>query len=117
MTHSLPHLGDPAPEPFKLPLLIRWAGWLGAGAWFVGLGIFLLGCAGYDRPFALYWVPMILGGAGTLLAVVGGVFRHGGVEHTPIVAALFVSLFGFIGGLLQCAVWRGWDIFYRSVSL
>ena len=105
------------PPSDSVPALIRWAGVVGVVAACAGVAIFVLGCAGFDRGFALGWVPMVAGGLGLGMTVVGGVLRHGGVEHTPIVAALFVNLFAVIGGLLECALWRGWDIFYRAVSL
>jgi len=79
--------------------------------------LFLLGCAGYLGPFGFFWLPMGLGALGMLLTIIGGVLRHGGVEHTAILAALFVNLFGLVGGLLECALHNGWDIFYRAVSL
>ncbi|HEY7115210.1 MAG TPA: hypothetical protein VH475_01415 [Tepidisphaeraceae bacterium] len=109
------------PTPSDLPLappqkgspLIDLGGMLGVAAACIGLGIFLLGCFGFERAFALYWIPLAFAGLGLVLTVVGGVLRHGGVELTPILAAIFVNLFGLVGGLLECALWHGWDIFYR----
>ena len=116
MTEALSH--DPnSSTSANNPALIRWAGMIGVAASCLGVASFVLGCAGFDRGFALYWVPMIAGGLGLLMTIVGGILRHGGVEDTPIVAALFVNLFAVVGGLLECALWRGWDIFYRAVSL
>jgi hypothetical protein len=118
MAETVPADADPiTPEPRTSSPLIRWGGLLGFAASASGLVLFLLGCAGYLGQFGLYWLPLGLGGLGMLLTVVGGVLRHGGVEHTAILASLFVNLFGLVGGLLECALHKGWDIFFRASGL
>jgi hypothetical protein len=117
MTETVPAgSAHESPEP-RRNTLVQLGGILGVAASCVGLLIFLIGCAGSDRGFAFYWLPMVLATAGMLATIVGGVFRHGGVEDTPILAGLFLNLFGLVGGLLECALWKGWHIFYRAVSL
>ena len=116
MTETLPAGGTPAPET-RRNTLVQLGGQLGFAASCVGLLIFLVGCAGVDRGFALWWLPMALATLGMLATILGGVLRHGGVEDTPILAGLFLNLFGLVGGLLECAVWKGWHIFYHAVSL
>lgn len=118
MAETVPADADPtASPPRRKSPLIRWGGLLGFAASAAGLVLFLLGCAGYLAPFGLYWLPLGLGAAGMLLTVIGGVLRHGGVEHTAILASLFVNLFGLVGGLLECALHKGWDIFFRASAL
>ena len=113
MTESLPLAN---PDERKSPL-VYFGGLLGLVACGAGMLIFLLGCMGMNFGFALWWVPILLGAVGMAATVLGGVLAHGGVEHTPIVAGLFCNLFALVGGLLECAYWRGWDILYRAHSI
>jgi hypothetical protein len=117
MAETVPSANPATPEFPKNPPLIRWGAWLGFTASALGLLIFLAGCAGFLGPFGLFWLPMALGALGMLLTIVGGVLRHGGVEHTAILASLFVNLFALVGGLLECALHKGWDIFFRATAL
>jgi hypothetical protein len=116
MTETLPHPNPDTPHARKAPLVF-FGGVLGLGACAVGMGVFLLACLGFDVGFALWWVPVILGAVGMVATILGGVLAHGGVEHTAIVAGLFCNLFALVGGLLECALWKGWDIFHRANSL
>jgi hypothetical protein len=113
MTETLPYPNPDATQPRKAPLIF-FGGVLGLGGCAVGLGVFLLGCLGFNWGFALWWAPILLGAVGMVATILGGMLRHGGVEHTAIVAGLFCNLFALVGGLLECALWKGWDIFYRQ---
>lgn len=117
MTETVPYADPAAPQPSRRAPLVQLGGWLGFAAACAGLAIFLLGCAGFDGGFAFYWLPTLLAAVGLGSTILGGVLRHGGVEDTPILAGLFLNLFGLVGGLLECALWKGWDIFFRQVSL
>ena len=55
----------------------------------------------------------ILGLPGLILVAVGGVVqRHAVVQDTHVLAAIFLTVFGTVGGLLECAAWLHWQIFY-----
>lgn len=113
MTETLPLAN---PDDRKSPLT-SFGGVLGLSACGVGLAIFFLGCLGINFGFALWWVPILLGTVGIVATILGGILAHGGVENTAIVAGLFCNLFALVGGLLECAYWKGWDILYRPHSL
>jgi uncharacterized membrane protein len=117
MTDS-PSSPSPAPaqpvHPHHAPRpdspIVRFGGIVGVVACCLGLAAFLAGCAGYSQAFGIGFLLMVAGGAGMVLTVVGGVFRHGGVEDTPILGGIFLNLFAFVGGLLLFALHRGWTI-------
>lgn len=98
-------------EPKPNSVLVTFGGMLGLGACTVGIGIFLTGCLGFDKAFALAKVPLLMAAGGMLFTVVGGVLRHGGVEDTPILGGIFLNLFGLVGGLLLFALYKDWPIF------
>jgi hypothetical protein len=114
-TTTLPYANPETPQG-KRPLSY-FGGLLGLAGCAVGMLAFLIGCMGYDWGFALWWVPIVLGAVGMVATILGGMLGRGGVEHTPIVAGLFCNLFALVGGLLECAYWKGWDILYRPFSL
>ena len=89
-------------------------GLLGLTACFIGLAIFLAGCAGFGWGFKLAWLPLILAGAGLLLTVLGGIIRRGGVEQTNLLASVLVNVFGIVGGIFEWAFANGSTIFYTA---
>ena len=114
-----PHTTHPAPPaaaatvpvPSGSPL-VRFGGVLGILACVIGLAIFLLACAGWDRAVTFSYIPPALGVPGLLLAVLGAVVqKHRIGEDTHVLQALFTNSLGIVGGLLEMAVWRGWPIF------
>jgi hypothetical protein len=118
--HSSP-ANDPAPTlgyassgPLTAPpTLLRIGGALGIGAAAVGLLIFLAACAGLNGAFALSFIPVLLGGAGFVLSIVGALKEKARIaEDTHVLAALFACCMGLIGGLLEMAVRHNWALFH-----
>ena len=103
-------------SPQKSNSLIELGGSLGIAACAIGMAIFMGACLGFDKSFALSAIPLLMGAAGLIITVVGGVKRHGGVEQTPIVAGLFLNVFALVGALLEIALWQNWAIFYQLKS-
>jgi hypothetical protein len=94
---------------------VAWLGaLLGVVACFAGLVIFLAGCAGFGLAFKVSWLPLIAGGAGLLLTVVGGIIRRSGVENTNLLASLLVNVFGIVGGIFEWAFAHGSTIFITA---
>src|SRR5690242_5182419 len=94
--------------------LVQVGGALGIAACIIGLAIFLAGCAGYGAVFNLSMIPLALGFIGLVLAIVGGfVQKTPHLEDTAAIAAMFVSILGVIGGLLEVGAWCGWTILAR----
>jgi hypothetical protein len=84
---------------------------IGVAACSIGLAIFLAGCAGMSKAFALGFIPLIGSAAGFVVTILGGVVRKGGVEFTGIVASLFVNTFALVGGCMLYAMSQGSPIF------
>jgi hypothetical protein len=114
-THSVsPTAADlPLISPVKAPSspLVRTGGFLGILGCAAGLGVLLVGCAGYSK--ALQLAPYIAGAGGLgLLIVLLGAFvqrRHIG-EDTHVMQGLFACLMSIIGGVLEMALWLKWPI-------
>jgi hypothetical protein len=93
--------------------LTKLGGGLAIAGTIIGTFIFVFGCFGFGAAFTLSILPTILGAAGLLLAIVGGVTQpHApGVEDTHVLAAILLSLAVLCGGLIEVAIWRGVPIF------
>ena len=89
-------------------------GTLGIAACAIGLAIFLLGCTGFHAAFAFAFLPLGIAALGMVATVIGGIAQRGGPENTPILAGIFLNLFGIVGGVLELAVHRDWNIFYQA---
>ncbi len=110
-------MNDPSvPSTLKSNNLIELGGSLGIAACAIGMTLFIGGCLGFDKSFALSPIPLLMGAAGLIITIVGGVKRHGGVEHTPIVAGLFLNVFALVGALLEIALWQNWPLLYQLKS-
>jgi hypothetical protein len=94
--------------------LVQIGGSLGIAACIIGLAIFLTACAGFNAAFTLSLIPLALALPGLIITIVGGFTQKDmPIEDTAAIAAMFVTIAGTIGGLLEVAVWRGWPIFAR----
>jgi hypothetical protein len=107
---------NPTPARANSSSLSNLGGTLGIAACSIGLLIFLLGCSGFHAAFALAFLPLGISLLGMIATIIGGVREPGGPEHTPILAGLFLNLFGIVGGVLELAVHNDWAIFYRPSS-
>jgi hypothetical protein len=114
-THSTAQpLNYASPLPGKQASVVYVGGGLGMAGAFVGLGIFMLACFGFEAAFKFSLLPFILGVAGLLLSFFGAMFTKDKVEDTHVVAALFVSFFAITGALLEMSVWLKWTIFHAA---
>jgi len=92
--------------------LVRVAGGLGLAAVVIGLSIFLASCAGFDGALKLSLLPLILGFAGVVLSILGGVLQDN-PQDTHVLGAMFPGILGVIGGLVETAAWMHWTIFSK----
>src|SRR5690348_11411472 len=77
-------------------------GGLAIGACCIGFLVFFVACAGFGAVLMLSPLPVILGAIGFVLAIVGGVMQKSSrIEDTQILAAIFISVFAIVGGLLE----------------
>jgi hypothetical protein len=123
-------MSDPHPDTPALPIanqtggttptapehsgLLRTGGVLGIAACATGLLVFLGACVGFEGALSFSVVPVALSAPGLLLALAGAVFQRRAVtEDTHVLQAVFVNLFGLVGGLMELAVHRGWPIFHK----
>jgi hypothetical protein len=90
--------------------LLHLGGALSIGGGLLGLFIFVLSCFGLSAALVLSPLPLLLGSVGLVLSIVGGIFKAAETEDTHVLAALFISFFTMMGGLLELAAWRGWTI-------
>jgi hypothetical protein len=92
--------------------LVQIGGALGIAACIIGMAIFLTACAGFNAAFTLSLIPLALAGPGLVITIVGGfVQKDIQIEDTAAISAMFVTIAGILGGLVEVAVWRGWPIF------
>ena len=93
--------------------LAKLGGGLAIAGTIIGTFIFVFGCFGFGAAFTLSLIPTILGAAGLVLGIIGGVSQpHApGVEDTHVLASIVLSLAVLCGGLIEVAIWRGVPIF------
>ena len=96
------------------PKLLRLGGSLGIAGCVIGLAILVGACGGLRAALAMSFIPLLLGLAGFVLALVGANTEKQkyGAEDTHVLAALFAACMAVIGGLVLMAAWLGW-ITYR----
>jgi hypothetical protein len=86
--------------------LVQVGGALGIAATFLALAVFVLALFGNLGALTLSPLPLILGGLGMVLTIIGAVLvPHGGDSDTQPLAALFTSLFGVVGGYFLVVFW------------
>src|SRR4051812_21932650 len=109
---TAPEAASPSPYgPTRTPL-VHVGGALGIASVVLGFLIFLTACAGFDAALKLALLPVLLGIPGLVLVPVGGVLqKHATVQDTHVLAALFLTVFGTVGGLLEVAAWLRWQVF------
>jgi hypothetical protein len=91
--------------------LAKIGGALGIAGACIGIGIFIVACAGFGAAFYLSLIPLILGIPGLILSIIGGFQKPTGVEDTHVVAALILNMAVIFGALLEMAVWLRWPLF------
>lgn len=106
MTHST----FPAANETGTPLP-RIGGVLAIAGTFIGTGIFVLGCFGFQAAFALALIPALLGAVGLVLSLSGLFFKRIAAEDPQVVAALLLSIAVLVGGILEICIWRGVPFF------
>src|SRR4051794_17419728 len=89
------------PVPYRKATLARMGASLGIAANCIGWGIFLALCHGFSAAAVLAPLPLLLGIAGMVLTIVGGVTQPHQDVDTHILASMFLNLFGIVGGLLE----------------
>ena len=121
---------EPAPQPQPAPygtpaitaadamptggcsFLLRCAGILGFFACMTGFAVLFAGCAGMHRQFALAPYIIYAGAAGLVLAFLAAAIQRRRItEETHLLLALFTNIVSILGGLLEMAVLKGWELF------
>ena len=92
--------------------LVQMGGGLGIAAVLLGFTIFLSDCGGIDAALKLSMLPVLLGGVGFVISIVGAITQknHPAVESTHALAGMMLGLMGVIGGLLEMSAWLGWQL-------
>ncbi len=91
--------------------LVQIGAGLGIAANCIGWLIFCLMCAGFGAAVYLSLLPVTLAAAGMLFTIIGAnTQKHADID-THVLAAIFINLFGIVGGLLEMAAWCKWTIF------
>ena len=83
---------------------------MGVAGAFLGLIIFLTACFGAFGAFLFSPLPFALGLVGLIVCIAGAVRGKGSLDDTQVLGAMFVCLFGIVGGLLEMSVRYGWHI-------
>ena len=92
--------------------LVRLGGSLGIAACSVGLLVFIAACMGLRIALVLSLIPVGLSLPGLVLTILGAITQKDQIsEDTHVLHALFATLAGLIGGLLEMAAWLHWPIF------
>ena len=113
-TPASPTVADlPLISPVKVPSspLVRFGGLLGILGCVLGLGVLLVGCAGYSIALKASPACIGLGGLGIVITLMGALFQRRRLgEDTHVLQALFACLLSVIGGLLELAMYMKWPI-------
>jgi len=106
-THSHEAPGGIGARPSTTILV---GGGMGVAGAFLGLIIFLTACFGLEGSFLFSPLPLVLGAVGLVVAIVGAIRGKGTLDDTQVLGAMFVCLFGIVGGLLEMSVRYGWHV-------
>lgn len=94
---------------------IRAGGSLGIAGCCIGLAVFLMGCAGFDAAFWFSPIPVAMGMIGFAMIAIEALRQRGqAIADMQILAAFFVTIISFLGGLLEMAAWRHWPIMFNQ---
>jgi hypothetical protein len=111
---ATPTVADvPLISPVNAPSspFVRFGGLLGIVGCLLGLGILLIGCAGYSAALRAAPGAIGLGALGVVITLIGAFFQHRRIgEDTHVLQALFACLLSVIGGLLELAMHMKWAI-------
>ena len=111
---AFPTVADmPLISPVKAPSspLVRVGGLFGIVGCVLGLGILLIGCAGFSAALKAAPVAIGFGTLGILVTLIGALFQHRRIgEDTHVLQALFACLLSVIGGVLELAMHMKWPI-------
>src|SRR2546423_15706793 len=81
--------------------LVRGGGALGIAGCCIGLTVFLVACAGFDAAFNFSFIPLAMGTVGLGMTIAGAAMQRGlKMEDTHVIAAFFINLRAFVGGLM-----------------
>ena len=105
--HAHTHANLPGHGPSTTILV---GGGMGVAGAFLGLAIFLIACFGFEGSFLFSPLPLVLGAVGMVVCIVGAISGKGSLEDTQVLGAMFVCLFGIVGGLLEMSVRFHWHI-------
>jgi hypothetical protein len=86
--------------------LVKIGGALGIAASLIAIATFTAALFRLDAILMLSFIPLIFGTLGLVISIIGGVTStHHGEDETHPISALFVCLFGIIGGALELYAW------------
>ena len=98
-------------NPSRAVPLVNVGGGLGIAACFIGLGIFMAACCGFNAVFMLSIIPIALSAVGFVLSIVGPLVQKSvHVEDPAVFAAIFLNVLGIIGSLMLMSAWLGWKV-------
>ena len=94
--------------------LVRLGGAMGIAACAVGLLVLVAACMGLRMALVLSLIPVALSLPGLIITVFGAVTQKDRIsEDTHVLHALFATIAGLLGGLVEMAAWLHWPIFPR----
>ena len=77
--------------------------------------IFFLACFGFAAALSLSIVPLALGIVSfALILIAGWAGKTGGMEDTHVLASIFITLMGVVGGIVLFAASQGWPLFVKT---
>jgi hypothetical protein len=91
--------------------LLRVSGGLGLAGVLLGLSLLVLACAGFNAAFYFSPAVIILGFTAGILTLISAI-RSPLMDDSSILAGLFLSALGILGGVLELAAWQQWPILF-----
>lgn len=106
------HSNEPTVLPPGRSSLAQAGGSLGIAGVVIGFAIMLTACAGFGAAVKFSFLPLALGCVGMILTIAGAALKRTTVDlDTHVLASIFLNLFCIMGGLLEMAAWRHWEVF------